>query len=156
MKNYIILIMVILFTMTITGCSSVLNYQRSIFNEESKIIKSGDSHSYKDRIGSVREDEIDIKFSSFSGTDTIWKVLVEEDVDIVLDFKSVIDKGEFKVVLITPNDEIVNIINGTEERRQTILLKKGTNRIKLVGKEAKGEIKMNIDGDSNIKVKVKD
>lgn len=155
MRNYFKLIMVslvVLIAMAIAGCSSATSYQKSVFDDESKIIKEGDSYSYGNRIGETKENKADIKFSSFSGMDTIYKITADEENDAIFDFEAIVDKGDFKVVLITPDDEIIDIVNGTGEGNQTVQLKVGTSRIKLVGKNAKGMIKVNIDTSCNVTV----
>ena len=45
-------------------------------------------------------------------------------------------------MLITPDDEIINLVNGTKEGNERIKIKEGVNRIKLVGKKPKGKLSL--------------
>ena len=146
-------ILVMLAIMNITGCSSVANYKNSIFDDESKIINQGDSYTYLTRLGKSIGNEAGIEFTSFSGTDTIYRIVSDGENAVVFSFESIVDKGDFKVVLITPDDEVINIVDGIKEGSETILLKEGTSRIKLVGKKAKGEIKLKIESGENVDIK---
>lgn len=141
----VFLIILVLTAIVMTGCTSGSRYQKSVFNDDDKIINGEDSYTYKKRIGNMVKDRIDMKFGTFTGIDTVNKIKAEKDDDIVIKFESKIDKGDFKVVLITPDDKIINILEGTSEGTKTIPIKKGLNRIRVVGKEAKGKVKIEID-----------
>lgn len=138
--------------MATVGCSPVVTYQNSIFDDESKIAKVEDSFTYLERQGEVLWKEAKINFTSFSGTDTIFKIKTDREKDIVFNVESTIKSGDFKLVLITSDNKVINIVSGTEEGSKTISLNKGTSRIKLVGKKAKGEIKINIDADEAVEI----
>lgn len=158
MKNSnraLLIILVMATIVTIIGCSPVVDYQNSISNDD-KIVKDSDSHTYLVRHGKSKGNETDIKFTSFSGTDTIFKITSDTETAIVFNFESIVDKGDFKVVLITPEDEIVEIVNGEQGGSETIQLKEGKSRVKLVGRKAKGQIKMNIEAGEDIKIKAID
>ena len=69
MKSYnklVLGILVMLAIMINAGCSSVVSHQDSIFDNDSKIIAQGDSHTYKSRLGNTTDKETEIKFNSFS------------------------------------------------------------------------------------------
>lgn len=156
MRSYnklILWMLVILVVINITACNSVVKYQNSIFHDKSKIVREGDSYTYKSKIGNGRGDEYDIKFTSFSGMETIYMIESDGENDVIVAFEAIVKDGEFKVVLITPDDEIINIVNGTDEGNKTIKIKEGVNRIKLVGKKAKGDISIKIHAEDGVKIK---
>ncbi|NLC45119.1 MAG: hypothetical protein GX783_12670 [Clostridiales bacterium] len=159
MKSYnklVLGILVMLAIMINAGCSSVVSHQDSIFDNDSKIIAQGDSHTYKSRLGNIADKETEIKFNSFSGSDTIYRIISDGESDAIFNFSSISDKGDFKVVLITADDEIINIVNGTGEGSESISIEDGTSRVKLIGKKAKGEIKLKIESGENVDIKVVD
>ena len=143
----------ILVAMAITSYNSVTNYQKGIFDDENKIAEEGDSYTYSIRQGKSAGNEANIKFTSFWGMDTVFEITSAGENDVVFNFESVIDNGDFKVVLITPDNEVVNILEGTKKVSETISLKDGTSRIKLVGRKARGEIKIKIDSGENVDIK---
>lgn len=159
MKSYnklVLGILVMLAIMINAGCSSVVSHQDSIFGNDSKIIAEGDSHTYKSRLGNITDKGTEIKFNSFSGSDTIYRIISDGESDAIFNFSSISDKGDFKVVLITADDEIINIVNGTGEGSESISIEDGTSRVKLIGKKAKGEIKLKIESGENVDIKVVD
>ena len=126
--------LVILVVIIIVACNSVARYQSSIFYDESKIVREADSYTYRSKIGNGRGDEYDIKFTSFSGMETIYMIESGGENDVIVDFKAIVKDGEFKVVLITPDDEIINIVNGTDEGSKTIKIKKELTALSLLVK----------------------
>jgi len=151
--NKLILSILLVATMLIMGCSFVSNYQKSIFDDEKKIIKDSDSYTYGIRKGNATGNEFNIKFSSFTGMETIFKLKSDGENHIIVDYESVVKDGQFKVVLITPDDEVIDIVNATKEGKEKFDLKDGVSRIKLVGKKAKGEISIKIDSSDNVEIK---
>ncbi|MCR1898578.1 hypothetical protein NSA47_06175 [Irregularibacter muris] len=159
MKDYkkcILSILTIFILSSITGCSSITSYQQSIFDDDNKITKEEDSYTYKIREGKGAGNEIDITFTSFTGMDTVYKFMAEEEGEVTFHFESVVHKGDFKVVLITPEKEVINILSDTEKGDKIIPLGEGESRMKLVGKKAKGTMKMTMDVEEKIKMKRQD
>ena len=155
MRSYnklILWMLVILVVMNIAACNSVVKYQSSIFHDESKIVREADSYTYGSRTSNSRGNEYDIKFASFSGMETIYRIESDGENDVIVAFEAIVQEGEFKVVLITPDDEVINIVNGTDEGNQTIKIKEGVSRIKLVGKKAKGEVSIKIHAEDGVKI----
>ena len=91
--------------------------------------------------------------ATFTGAKTIWRYRANEDMDVRLSYLlSVAEGGKAKLVLITPDNEVVilteNINNSVmdEPRAETITIKKGNNRIKIVGQDSpKLELKINAE-----------
>lgn len=71
-NKFILWMLVILVVINIAACNSVVKYQNSIFHDESKIVREGDSYTYGSKVGNSRGNEYDIKFTSFSGMETIY------------------------------------------------------------------------------------
>lgn len=94
------------------------------------------------------------KYSSFYGSYTIWIIETKEVSSIKIDYYSKLKKGKFKVVLVTPEKDVESIFEQNQYGNTTLPLKKGRNRIKMVGKDAAGSIKMKIilNGTARIQV----
>ncbi|NLI61301.1 MAG: hypothetical protein GX375_07730 [Clostridiales bacterium] len=160
MRTYSKLMLGILLTlaiMIVSGCSSVTLYQNSIFDDEKKIAKDADSYLYVSRVGSKieegKENENHVKFIGFTGMDTIYKINSQGENDLLFTFESTIEDGAFKVVLVSPDDKILNIVDDTKEGNQTVKITEGVSRVKLVGKKAKGEISIKIDWTEGVDIK---
>lgn len=146
MKKYsrlILFILIIIVSMTIVGCNST-DYQSSIFDDENEIVKKTNSYTYRSKKGTAEDDKINLEFASFTGKDTVYKIRVDKESKVTFHFDSKIDKGDFKVVVVTPHDKIINVLNGTERGSKEIILEEGTNRIKFLGRRAKGKIDIDI------------
>ncbi len=128
--------------------------QKNIYNNNKKIAQQGDSHTYNRRTGNENSnDKIDWKYSGFSGDDTIWILKPKEDGEITINYDSTVNNGNFKVVLTNPKkQEIKTILEGIEEGSETIKLLKEEYRIKIVGKNAEGNIKLSINENKNVEI----
>ena len=130
-----VLAVIFIMTLVLTGCS-----MGSIYSNEEKI--AGDTNSYN---LDVIEQKIDgHKFTGnieFEGMDTIWKYQAEEDSLIDITYLIKLTSGKAKLVLISPDGDVVEIVENTDKSDLTeasttpLSLKKGENRIKLVAKD---------------------
>ncbi|WP_291651286.1 hypothetical protein [Clostridium sp.] len=119
------------------------NNENCIYNDNSKIVSINDNHSYLEKKGINENSSTDITFK-FTGMDTIWQVMSGNDTEITIKYSSNIESGKFKVVLIDPNNNIINILEQTQLGEGKYTIKKGTSRIKIVGSETTGNLEMDI------------
>ncbi|KOA18849.1 hypothetical protein CLHOM_27880 [Clostridium homopropionicum DSM 5847] len=123
-----------------SGCG-VSQDKKNIYSNNDIIAQEADSFSFGTRSDTGNsKDEVNIKYSGFYGADTIWIIEAEENQEIILKYNSNVKSGDFKLVLINPKKEIENILVGTQQGDKTIKLTKGKYVIKIVGRNAKGEI----------------
>ncbi|WP_406242370.1 hypothetical protein ACF3M2_19030 [Tissierella carlieri] len=155
-KKLKLITLVILIVVTISGCDFANDYQKGIFDDDIEIIKTDDSFIYLEKLGKDADNKKIIEFKYFTGMDTIYYITANEDSEITINFESNINKGDFKVVLISPDYEIITILYGNDEVGKTISVKKGESRIKIIGKEASGKVGMNIKADENVEIKSKE
>lgn len=134
-----------------TGCR-MSGGQREMYDNADEIARQGDSYTYKNRSCDRKsEDKMLLTYGSFSGTDTIWVIDSQENGEFTVDYDSTVHSGNLKAVLAYPDTkEVDTVFEGTEQNKKTIKLKKGECRMKLVGKEAGGELTLSISGDKNI------
>lgn len=157
LKNKLLLCACLLFLVSVTGCGVSEKHQKA-YDDVEQIAQQGDSYSYGNRLCSEQSnDKFNLKYDGFSGTDTIWILESKEDGEITVNYDSTINNGEFKVVLAYPDKkEVENILEGTEQGKKTIKLKKGECRLKLVGKNADGDLKISLTETKNIeKINIK-
>ena len=133
----------------ISGCGDF----NPIYDDDTKI--AGNSDSYSSKMSSTRSWGKDFSMSAtLTGTKTIWRYRAKEDINIRLSYMlSVTEGGKAKLVLITPDNEVMILSENTdntvmsEMKSETIVLKKGNNRIKIVGQDSpKFQLKLNSDG----------
>ncbi|MBE6052920.1 MAG: 50S ribosomal protein L7ae [Clostridium sartagoforme] len=145
-KNGVILF---LLAILLTGCSG--KNVSLIYSDNNKISSSADTFNID-----IKEQKIDgEKFvgiiKKIEGIDTIWTYEAEEDKKLDMKYLLNVRKGKVKLVLISPDNTITNIIERTNESpitnyaTSTIQIKKGFNRIKLVAeKKSSGEFDIEI------------
>jgi hypothetical protein len=138
----------------LTGCS-VSKFQKSVYNDDSKIVKQADSYNFRTRSGTTANEKTEIKFGTFYGMDTLWTIETKEEANVIIEYDIKLEKGNFKIVLIGPDNKISTIADSTKTGKQELKLQKGSSRIKIVGNDAKGEVKIYIKADKSIKVKNK-
>lgn len=136
----------------LSGCA-VSEFQKTVYNDDSKIVKQADSYNFRSRVGTTTNEKSEIKFTTFYGMDTLWSIEAKEEAAITVEYELKIEKGNFKIVLIGPDNKVITITDGGKSGKQELKLQKGNSRIKIVGKDAKGQVKMYIKGDRNLKIK---
>jgi len=149
-KRIVLILMMSIISSLFMSCnnSSVDN----IYYDNSEIAKEYDTFSLYD------SDEQIVKEGSYrgnlklSGSGTIWKYVSDKDTDLQVLYNLVVKDGNAKVVLISPDNNVVTITDNEEQitlDRMTSInvpIKKGTNRIKIVGyKNPNIKLELHID-----------
>ncbi|AGX44467.1 hypothetical protein CLSA_c35060 [Clostridium saccharobutylicum DSM 13864] len=141
------------------GCGLSINQDKNensnknnMYNNNDKIVQEDNNNTYVNCKSNIKNNEIEMKYSGFSGIDTICFLEVKEDTEITFDYDSTVNNGKFKAVLINPKNEVETILEGTEQSSKTIKLIKGEYRFRNVGANADGKIR--ISGSSNSDVKI--
>lgn len=117
-----------------------LNYINSLYSDESKISSNNNSYSLNDIKQTVSKQEYTGQIE-FSGMDTIWRFNAESESEVKISYSLSVTNGIAKLILINPNGELETIVEsneiveGDDLVSTTLVLKKGQNRIKLVGKD---------------------
>lgn len=146
MKNGFILIVLAFLLTSCTGKKVGL-----IYDDDKQISSSSNSFNMD-----ITEQRIDGErflaiINKMEGMDTIWSYESDEDKELDIKYLLNVNSGKFKLVLISPDNNITNIIERTKESEiknyatNNIQIKKGLNRIKLVAtKKSKGEFDIKI------------
>jgi len=132
MKKYMILILFV-FLIALQGCTIK---DMDIKYDDEDFITS--NHHQSVYIGKV-ETFSKVSFKSFSGSELIATIFDGDTVAITIDRE--ITEGRFKVVMVKDNDEIIELKDGSVTYHAT----DGTVRIKIIGDQAKGWYKVNVE-----------
>lgn len=136
MKKYKHVVVFMVLAMILGGCSK--NYMTSIYNDNEKISSNTNSFNLDIEKQNIEGQEFSGSIKKIEGMDTIW--IYESDKDIELDMTYLLNvtSGKLKLVLITPDGSVTNLIEATKESDvldyaiNTLQVKKGINRIKMV------------------------
>ena len=151
MKNnrillFVIIILVILpFNGFSTGSKESDNHI-----ENNDIFLQLDNSSYSERLARAVNNHSDISFSVFNGIDTITLLNTGDGDELEIEFTSKINKGNFKLVFISPDDEIIVLLNQSQNGIKKLIPGKGVSRIKIMGKDASGILSLSINGHKDI------
>lgn len=133
-------ILILLALILFSGCQSTPS-QDSIYDQDNKLIAVGDSFYFTDRLGSVDENQMELTFKRFYGVQTIWIIESKQDT-LTFAIEPNIKSGEFKVILITPDQQIVNLTEISIDGKVEVETELGEYRLKIVGRNAHGTISM--------------
>lgn len=118
----------------------------TLFDNNAQIAAQGDSSNYVNYSGTMDNtgNRLEVNYGDFNGKDTIWLIDVKKPGEIELNYDSVLKKGNFKTVLVTPKSEVITVFEQSKKGSYKADLKTGEYRIKIVGKNAGGYINMNL------------
>ncbi len=122
------------------GVGAASEYQKGIYGDDDKIVKGGDSKTYMMHLDLFsRNQNSDTKFTGFTGSDTVFVFSMEAGETIEVSYDVAVSAGQFKVVLIDPDNVISVITEGSGDGEMILTVAKaGTYRIKYVGLDASG------------------
>ena len=133
-------ILILLAIILLSGCGATPS-QESIYDQDEKLVNVVDSYFFTTRLGSVNKDNMEITFKKFYGVETIWKIEAEHE-SITFTIDAQIDRGEFKVILVTFDKQIINLSENSINGKVTVKTEPGEYRLKIVGRDAYGSIRM--------------
>lgn len=146
-KVVLFVLIILVFT---SGC--VLNTGAKVYDNENMIVKNYDSYNLVKSKQNVENNCMSGSAETMEGMRTIWKLDTSEASDVNISYKIKISSGKAKLVLISADNTITNLVECTpesdfeEEKSDTFHVEAGENRIKLIGaKDTKIEYKISAD-----------
>lgn len=123
------------------GCNN--EFAKEDYDSTTMIAQEGDRYAKEGSIFNPIEGGYSFTVSKFDGRQTLWREEVKEEQEIPIDFTFTLSKGQAKVVHVDKDGNVTTVLECTPETvasgsvTKTILLKKGDNRIKVVGFDCK-------------------
>lgn len=129
---------IIAVVLLLSACSS--NSMASTYKDDKKIASETNTFNMGDIEQEVSENRIEAKIDMIEGMETIWSFTAEDDMGIELSGEMAVQSGKAKLVLILPDSTLTVLAekdSATEsnEITQTLSVKKGLNRIKIVAEK---------------------
>ncbi len=137
-KRILLLTMTIMMISLFVGCGN--NTMSKIYNDNSKIANVSDTFGL-DQSKETIESGIYKGKLKLSGSGTIWAYKSNTDFDLQVPYALSVNSKKAKIVLISPDNTVVNLVENTDKvtikgaTSLTVPIKKGNNRIKVVGYE---------------------
>ena len=73
---------------------------------------------------------------------------------LAFEFVSDVKSGDFKVVFISPENEVTTILQQDETGLQSVVLKEGISRVKIVGLDSSGELTLTVNAEEKIIIRL--
>ncbi|EHI97276.1 putative lipoprotein [Clostridium sp. DL-VIII] len=154
-KKYAVILIFV--SLLLIGCSknsmtSIYdNYMTSIYDDNEKISSTTNSYSLNGIEQSINGQQFRANIKRIEGMDTLWTYESDEDRELDMTYLISVTSGKLKLVLISPDNSVTNIIERTNQLNMsnydinTLHIKKGLNRIKLVaGKDTSAQLDITI------------
>ncbi len=129
---------------SLTGCS-VGAKQQSVYDDDAQIVQEGDSYSFAKRTGTLEDDELTLEYRRFYGVQTVWSIDAASEQKLRLEFDSLVQKGKFKIVLVSPDDELLVVLEQGGQGVAELDLPPGEHALKIVGQNAAGRIEVQME-----------
>jgi hypothetical protein len=141
--------MTIMLISLMLGCGN--NAMDKVYNDNSKIASESNTFGLDESEQTIESGTYKAKLK-LSGSGTIWEYESDSDVDREVPYILSVKSGKAKIVLISPDNAVTNLVENTDKATMnetttiTVPIKKGNNRIKVVGyKKADIEIELYIE-----------
>lgn len=148
LKKYVVLLFAV--SLLLSGCATnAIDDHAKIYDDENKLSSEASSYSYVERIGEVDENDVDLHVS-FSGNEVMWDTTFDEATTLSCDYDIAITKGNFKVILVDEDKNIVTLWEtGKNESTGTmdIPFKAGRNLVKIVGRKTVGNVQLHLNDE---------
>lgn len=148
-KRILLFFMAIIMGTLLIGCADTS--MNVLYNNNSEIAKDYNSFSLNRCEETVDKNVYKGKLK-LTGHIIIWDYESDTDLDLEVPYKLLVKKGKAKIVLISPDNKVVTLIENTskssnkENTSIKLPIKKGNNRIKLVGFDnADIQVELHID-----------
>lgn len=130
------------------GCSDIL------IITDSDIISEGDTYNFRIRKMEISDEQFSIEFKNFKGVQTVWLIDSYQTNQFLIEYDYTVSKGNFKMVLVTPDEKIINIFEkGNNCIFNTTI---GRYRIKIIGFDGSGSLNVNLIINDGLQVSYMD
>ena len=148
MRRVIIVAVLLFVVASLPGCGDL----NATYDDNAAIASSGDSSSARASTSIIIGHSLSVT-ATMTGSRTIWSYNALSDVDITVSYSlSVTDGGKAKLVLITPDDEVITLVENADKTQtgdlqsKTVSLQAGKNRIKIVGYDSpRFDLKLSVE-----------
>jgi cell division protein YceG involved in septum cleavage len=141
-KTMILILTVLWF---VVGCGDVTNKQSEIFDNQVRLMESADSYTFTKKTGDITNEQGVANFSGFSGVYTVWNLTSAYDVTTNLTISGKIERGNFKLIQITSDHQLVTLWEGGEDKDISISIPEGNSAIKWVGQNSAGHVSIQLE-----------
>lgn len=121
----------------LTGCGNT--FAKKEYYDTNKIAAAEDRYSKENSVFNPIDNGYLLEVKKFDGRQTLWTKTLEDDEKINIKIKLSLSEGTVKIVHVDGDGHVTTIIECTPDEcveeyvMKTVSLKKGINRIKIIG-----------------------
>lgn len=129
--------MIVLICLILTGCNN--GFAEREYDSDDKISQMEDRYTKNVSVFNTIDGGFSLTVSGFDGRETLWSDIIEKNQDIEMEISFSLSEGRAKIVHIDEEGNVTTIIECLPETStdgfvtETVSLKKGENRLKIVG-----------------------
>lgn len=119
--------------------------QQGMYDSNRRLADESDSYTFRECITQNPDHKsLDLDFKGFTGSYTVWLVQASQPGQIRLKYDANVASGRFKIIMLSPEREVVTIVESPRQGSRPLQLQQGEYRIKIVGDQAEGSIKASL------------
>ncbi|MDR5659311.1 hypothetical protein RH915_07395 [Serpentinicella sp. ANB-PHB4] len=152
MKNKVRWLVIVMSVIILSGCMSLTTTQRKAYDDDQYILQEKDNYTFTNRSYQDEDENYAMTFDTFYGVETLWEMDAEAEGKLFLEYESNLKKGSFRCVLVTPENEVITLFDGTDKGKLELDVVEGKSWLKIVGKDAGGAFAITINKAENIRI----
>lgn len=136
------------------GC--VPSQQAAIYDDDARIADNVNSHTFVNFRGGVDLEggEVELGFTGFTGKYTLWTLYADGEADATLNGEIAVGSEPYRLVMVTPEDDVVELLEGSGTLDEQLELADGRTRIIMLGKGAAGSVSLKLEASDNVRVDI--
>ena len=138
------------------GC--IPSQQAAIYDDDARIADNVDSHAFAGLRGGadLEGGAVELDFAGFTGKHTLWALYADGEADATLSGEIAVGSEPYRLVMVTPEDDVVEILEGSGTLDEQLELADGHTRIIMLGKGAAGSVSLELEASDNVRVDISD
>lgn len=136
------------------GCAP--SRHAAIYDDDARICDNADSYTFVNYRGGIDPEggEVELDFAGFTGKYTLWNLYTDGEADATLSGEVAVGSEPYRLVMVTPEDDVVEILEGSGTVDEQLELADGRTRLVMLGKSAEGSVALELEASDNAKVDI--
>ena len=136
------------------GCAP--SRHAAIYDDDARICDNADSYTFVNYRGGIDPEggEVELDFAGFTGKYTLWNLYTDGEADATLSGEVAVGSEPYRLVMVTPEDDVVEILEGSGTVDEQLELADGRTRLVMLGKSAEGSVALELEASDNVRVDI--
>lgn len=136
------------------GCAP--SRHAAIYDDDARICDNADSYTFVNYRGGIDPEggEVELDFAGFTGKYTLWNLYTDGEAGATLSGEVAVGSEPYRLVMVTPEDDVVEILEGSGTVDEQLELADGRTRLVMLEKNAKGSVALELEASDSAKVDI--